>query len=246
MDDDFIQRLYVYSKSKGRTPSIFYFNPYAEQFMMAGKGFTPNRQQRAIQEDLETLPCFLSRSEDVVLLNRQPRLAYLVELKDAGFSLPQTECLDQGELRPNAELRERKLDSLRPWAWSPCGWHPMKPLMAQLTQACPPVGEAWYESIRTLFAKDWAADQLRAFLRSRSDGQWLIAEDAIGQSCDSEAGVLNQIECLRQKGYPRVVVKSLYGSAGGNMLRCWEPKISERQMGWIANALRRDFAREAM
>ena len=114
--------------------------------------------------------------------------------------------------------------------------------MAQLTQACPPVGEAWYESIRPLFAKDWAADQLRAFLRSRSDGQWLIAEDAIGQSCDSEVGVLSQIECLRQKGYPRVVVKSLYGSAGGNMLRCWESKISERQMGWIANALRREGA----
>ena len=242
LDADFIQRLYVYSKSKGRTPRIHVFNPYAEQFMMAGPGFTPNRQQKSIQEDLETLPLFLCRSDDVVLVRRPQRIAYLAKLKDCGFALPQTECVSEKGLEEASELRRRKVGALCPWAWSPCGYQVMKPLMAQLTQACPPVGEAWYESIRPLFAKDWAADQLRAFLRSRSDGQWLIAEDAIGQSCDSEAEVLNQIESLRQKGYPRVVVKSLYGSAGGNMLRCWESKISERQMGWIANALRREGA----
>ena len=34
----------------------------------------------------------------------------------------------------------------------------------------PSRGGGLVESIRPLFAKDWAADQLRAFLRSRSDG----------------------------------------------------------------------------
>ena len=242
MEDDFIQRLYVYSKSKGRTPSIFYFNPYAEQFMMAGKGFTPNRQQRAIQEDLETLPCFLSRSEDVVLLNRQPRLAYLVELKDAGFSLPQTECLDQGVLRPNAELRERKLDSLRPWAWSPCGWHPMKSLMAQASHSHAPVGAAWDSQIRPLFGKDWSAKRLGAFLEQMGEENWLAPSEAVGRCLSEEGEILDHIESLREAGYQRSVIKSLYGSAGGNMLRCWESSVDTRQRGWIRNALAREGA----
>ena len=83
----------LYSKSKGRTPRIHVFNPYAEQFMMAGPGFTPNRQQKSIQEDLETLPLFLCRSDDVVLVRRPQRIAYLAKLKDSGFALPQTECV---------------------------------------------------------------------------------------------------------------------------------------------------------
>jgi uncharacterized ferritin-like protein (DUF455 family) len=239
-DDDFIQRLHVYSKSKGRTPGVFYFNLFAEQIMAGGPGFTPNKQQLAYEEDLETILLFLARSDDVVLLRKQPRLAYLVTLKDAGLELPQIEKLENGAVRQDSELLDRKVGQLRPWAWSPDAISVLEPFKARLPQKPSPSGAAWEKEIRPMFGKDWSALQLRHFLLQAELPDWLCPLQVVGDVVDSMEQAIARMDLLRQEGFERLVVKSIFGAAGGNMLRLWETAITERQMAWIRNTLKRE------
>jgi hypothetical protein len=58
----------VYSQSKGRTASVFVFNPFAEGHIARGRSFAPERHQTVLASDLANLPQFLCRSDDIVLL----------------------------------------------------------------------------------------------------------------------------------------------------------------------------------
>ena len=240
LDSEFIHKLYVYSKSKGRTPGIYTFNPFAEQYMATGPGFTPNKRQIGFQKDLEILPAFLCRADDVVLLNEEPRLEYLVSLKKAGFDLPQIETLKQGRLEKTSELLKRKVGSFKPWAWSSYIWSLFNPLIGQLTTSPPVKAKAWEENILPLFGKDWSAIQLQQFLDHHGWQDWHCSPDTVGKVATSTDQVLQRIEALRHVHFHRHVVKSVFGSAGGNMLRLWEPEISKRQLAWINNVIERE------
>ena len=58
-DPHFIAEINVYSQSKGRTPSVFVFNPFAEGRIAEGKTFNPTKHQAQLARDLENLPQFL-------------------------------------------------------------------------------------------------------------------------------------------------------------------------------------------
>ena len=68
----FIDELNVYSHSKGRTPSVFWFNPFSEGRIAQGKSFTPVKAQQLLASDLANLPQFLARQDDLVLVPRRP------------------------------------------------------------------------------------------------------------------------------------------------------------------------------
>ena len=240
LDTEFIQKLYVYSKSKGRTPGIYAFNPFAEQYMAMGPGFTPNKRQACFQKDLEILPAFLCRADDVVLLQKEPRLEHLVALKKSGLELPQFETLERGQIAKASELRSRKIGNFRPWAWSADVWDIFTPLVKKLTVTPPLISSDWEKNIRPLFGKDWSAEQLRLFLEQGGWPDWLCPPETIGSVITKRDQALAQIKELREKGYQRFVIKSIFGSAGGNMMRLWEPNISNQQIAWISNTLERE------
>ena len=56
LDAVFIAELDVYSASKGRTPGVFVFNPFAEGFIAHGPTFTPVKAQAQLALDLANLP----------------------------------------------------------------------------------------------------------------------------------------------------------------------------------------------
>ena len=88
-DDVFIAELDVYSQSKGRTPNVFIFNPFAEAYIAQGKAFNPTKHQAQLVRDLSTLPQFLCCQDDIVLVERRPSVAWLSRIKQAGFALPE-------------------------------------------------------------------------------------------------------------------------------------------------------------
>ena len=238
LDESFIEELYVYSRSKGRTPGVYWFNPLAEARLPHGPGFTPNRFQIALARDLETVPQFLCRRDDVVLVSRRPRTAFLARWKNLGWALPEFEVLRDGRLADDSELRGRKIGSLHPWAWSPESLALLEPLRGHLTGEKPPSRERWEHELKPLFAKSWSASVLREFLAARKDRDWLCEDEAVGvMVCDCHEA-LDRIAWLRGKGCRRVVAKSLFGMAGNNMLRLWEPAVTEEQRAWIRNTLR--------
>src|SRR6185503_6463205 len=70
-DVEFIAELNVHAQSRGRTPGVFVFNPFAEGFIAQGKAFTPVKHQAALARDLANLPQFLCRRDDIVLVPRR-------------------------------------------------------------------------------------------------------------------------------------------------------------------------------
>ena len=121
LDPQFIAELNVYSQSKGRTPSVFVFNPFAEGRIAQGKAFNPTKHQAALARDLENLPQFLCRQDDIVLVERRPTVEFLSRIKQAGFPLPEFVEFDRSAgLRPGAFRGEASRRAV-PEAGAPTG-----------------------------------------------------------------------------------------------------------------------------
>jgi len=232
LKDGFIDELFVYSKSKGRTPSVYVFNPFTEIRLGRGKGHKPNKFQRAMARDLAILPAWICSHEDAVLIPERPSTAFLGDMKRLGFDPPDFQEIPKNQINRRHELRNRKLAELRPWAWGPDSLSLLKPLFANLTSRDSPE-RRWNDGIRELYSKAWDAAFLRNFLNDRTDRDWLCAEDDIGiHACDYETA-MEAIAQIRERGHLKVLVKFVHGAAGHGMIRLWETDISDDQKQWI-------------
>jgi hypothetical protein len=247
----------VYSQSKGRTPSVFVFNPFAEGQIALGKSFTPVRHQTTLASDLANLPQFLCRSDDIVLVAKRPSVEFLSAVKQAGFPLPEFVELKDGRVDPASSLCQRKLGRLRPWAWGPDSMELLEPLFAQVTGESRTASQRFNQGIARLYSKAWSADLLRTVLaRSRRGDKarppgvesqslptpaaaepWLCTEHEAGVAVDTLEGALEAIAAIRGRGHHRVVAKEAHGSAGHNAIRLWEPEVLPAQQRWLAHAL---------
>ena len=239
-DRQFINSLNVYAQSKGRTPSVFIFNPFAEGRIAGGKAFTPNKHQRALQSDLENLPQFLCRQDDVVLVAQKPSVAFLSSLKTAGFAIPEFVQLESGRLDHSRTLCARKLDKLCPWAWGPDSLELLQPLFPNLTNGSRNPDDYVHQDMVRLYSKEWSAELLRKMLRrigKHNYSSLLCTEDEVGTVASSFSEVLEQIARTRSRGHHNIVLKQVLGVAGHNAIRLLEPELLETQRRWIGNAL---------
>jgi len=196
LEDAFIHEMEVFSRSKGRTPNVFWFTPDAEAAMaygLEGKGFSPRRDVRTLQRDLDILPAFLAHRDDVILMNRVPSGAHRRKLLGLGFELPECEALTaDGRLAPDSLQRQRKLHDLRPWAWCPQSAALLRPLDEALGT------RRWNLSTRQLFAKDWQVETLGL-------------ESVV---CRTAEEIARAVGVLRDHGYEEGVAKLPFGAAG--------------------------------
>lgn len=244
LDTEFIAELDVFSQSKGRTPVVHYFNPFAEGFLARGRGFTPVKAQAQLLTDLAHLPQFLCRQDDLVLVPERPPVEFLSRLKQAGFTLPEFVAFQpprpgDGSLpKVAALLVGRKLGGLRPWAWGPDSQEVLAPLFAQVTDDRRSATDCFNPGIASLYSKTWSADFLRRTLTdlaARSPIP-LCALEEVGVEVRDPASALNLIAHLREQGVARVVAKEALGLAGQNALRLWEPEVLENQRRWLERA----------
>jgi len=229
---DFIEQLNVFSQSKGRTPTVFWFNPLAEARIAGGKGFFPTKPQTQLANDLTALPMFLCRQDDIVVVERKPSVHFLSTLKEANFALP--EFLEN----PTA-LADRKLGGLRPWAWGPDSVELFKPLFTSLTEQRRTASDSFNDNIATLYSKSWSADFLHRFLSSNSDSlpAFVCSPAEIGVAVSSVSAALAAIAEIRGRGHQKIVLKESIGVAGSNAIRLFEPELLDSQQRWIANVL---------
>ena len=254
LDAQFIAELDVFAQSKGRTPSVFVFNPFAEGRIAQGKSFTPVKHQTQLSRDLTALPMFLCRQDDVVLIEERPAVEFLSGLKQAGFALP--EFVQRNDC---ASLAQRKLGHLRPWAWGPDSVDLLAPLLPSLTGEARTAESSFNDGIAQLYSKAWSAGFLRRFLEqagahdapsserepqtaagSRQHGDaalLLCSPEEIGVAVDTLADALAAIAAIRARGHHRVVVKQAFGLAGHNALRLWEPELLATQRRWLEKSL---------
>ena len=234
LDATFIAELDVYAQSKGRTPSVFVFNPFAEGFIAQGASFTPVKHQVQLAHDLANLPQFLGRQDDIVLVPERPSVVFLSGLKQAGFALP--EFVESGAPTRWAALAERKLGRLRPWAWGPDSVELFTPLFASVTGEVRKAEQCFNERIAPLYSKSWSAALLRRFLSQREREAWLSGEDEVGVAVSTLEEALAAVAAIRARGHHRVVIKEALGLAGQNAIRLWEPELLDAQRRWLTNA----------
>ena len=210
-----------------------------------------------LASDLANLPQFLCRSDDIVLLAKRPSVEFLSAVKQAGFPLPEFVELKEGRIDPASSLCQRKLGSLRPWAWGPDSVELLEPLFAKVTGEARTASQRFNEGIARLYSKAWSAAFLRTVLaRSRGGDEarpseaesqsrpapaaaepWLCTEHEAGVAVDTLEGALEAIAAIRRRGHHRVVAKEAHGLAGHNAIRLWEPEVLAAQQQWLAHAL---------
>jgi len=234
LDPQFIAELNVYAQSKGRTPGVFVFNPFTEGRLTEGKTFNPTRLQAQLAGDLENLPQFLGRQDDLVLVRQKPAVEFLSQIKQAGFPLPEFATL--ADLR---SLQNRKLGRLRPWAWGPDSVELLQPLFASVTGENRSAEQRFNPGLARLYSKAWSADFLRKLLARIPAADWLCTEAEVGVAVHSLAAALAAIAGIRARGHHPVIVKQAFGVAGGNALRLFEPHLLEPQKRWLAKAFER-------
>lgn len=238
LDPAFIQQLSVFSQSKGRTPGVFLFNPHEEGHLARGKTYTPGKLQAQLARDLENLPQFLCRKDDLVLVHRRPATAFLDRLKRAGFELPEFVELDPTGRLPLESLLPRKLNGLHPWAWGPTSVELLSPLSGQCSGGQRPATECFDGGIAQLYSKAWSAAFLREFLSKQSDrAPWLCRDDEVGKPATGLAQAMDEIHRIRAGGHHRIVVKQAHGLAGQAAIRLWEPDVLPAQIAWLERGL---------
>jgi uncharacterized ferritin-like protein (DUF455 family) len=233
-DAQFIAEINVYSQSKGRTPSVFVFNPFAEGRIAEGKTFNPTKPQAQLARDLKNLPQFLCRQDDIVLVRQKPSVEFLSRIKSAGFPLPEFV-----EIETVGELKNRKLGRLRPWAWGSDSFEMLKPVFASVTGEQRADEKRFNPAIAQLYSKAWSTDFLRKFISKQPATDWLCTENEIGVAANSIDEALAAIAKIRARGHHKIVVKEAFGVAGSNALRLFEPEILPAQRRWLENAFAR-------
>jgi uncharacterized ferritin-like protein (DUF455 family) len=231
LDAEFIAELDVFSQSKGRTPNVFVFNPFTEVRIAHGQSFNPTKHQVHLAGDLENLPQFLCRQDDIVLVNEKPSVEFLSGIKQAGFMLP--EFMD---LRRRVGLTGRKLGRLRPWAWGPDSVELFEPVFANLTGEKRTVGGSFNPAIAIFYSKVWSATLLKQFVRAHPF-DWLCTENEAGVTVNSLAEALDAVAAIRRRGHHKIVIKEALGLAGSNAIRLFEPEVLESQRRWLTNAV---------
>ena len=203
---------------------------------VAKSGFNPNRHQAQLVADLENLPQFLGRQDDIVLVKQRPSVEFLSHIKQAGFPLPEFV-----EFSAAAALRERKLGSLRPWAWGPDSYELLAPLFERVTGETRAPEQRFNPGLAELYSKAWSAAFLRAFLQKApvagEKGCLLCSEREAGVAVNKVDEALAAIAAIRGRGQHKIVVKEALGVAGSNALRLFEPEILDTQQRWLAKAL---------
>lgn len=241
VDDEFIRELRVHSQSRGRTPSVFWFNPLSEGFMAQGDRFQPVAGMAVLARDLANLPQFVARKDDVVCVPKRPSAEYLNTLQQIGMDLPEFVEIPAGTRGHVSGLVGRKLGRLRPWAWGPDSQRLFGPLQDWVRVEPRPAQDWFNDGVAALYSKAWSAAFLREWLQERVEAgsvdDWLCPVQDVGRSFTSINDALDYNASLRGHGYARCVVKSAFGLAGRNMIRLWEPTVSGAQRRWIERAL---------
>ena len=242
LDKDFIERLRVYSHSKGRPPCVRMFNPDTEAALAhLAKGHTPPAQVVAMTRDLEALPLFVMAKEDVLLVREEPRASWLAGLQSRGYEPPECVAVDLGarEFPRRHSLASRRLSGLSPWGWDPRSAAFLQPLASQV-KAGPERLETHVEERGHLGSKSWLSERLQSLLSSLSEERRAhFVTTPLPEVISSLEALSERVAALQAQGHGMVVVKAPYGSAGRGAQRVTPDGMTSRQARWFKDTLER-------
>lgn len=243
LSEKFIRELRVYSGSKGRPPSVWIYNPHCDADIARNKpGLTPSEGARAISADLETVPLFLTGTQDILLVKKKPRTEFLENLKEFGFKIPEiTEY--QEPFQPDV-IAHKKIGGLFPWGWSPTVFQQFRPLRDRLVRTTggnSSFCETLYQNeqfeqtgLGKLFSKAWSVQYLKEWVESHPESPFAGYSSSVGHSFSETATAVARIDELLASGNP-AMVKAPYGTSGMQVKKV--TKVEAPIQGWVKNCI---------
>ena len=240
LSSSFVEELELYSKSRGRCPTVFWFEPNCEAWAAhEGSTYTPAKQPRQLALDFAELPIFLCVPDDLVLVPRRPHTAFLRDLYRAGFSITEfVEYEHTSDLAKHA-VSARRIQRLAPWGWSPESVRFLAPLMANLsTGKRRRLNDFWNDKIKALYSKSFSAKLMRHLLPGLTVGRdWLCGVEEIGKPCSDAVQVRRHVAHLLSEGVGEVIIKADFGAAGREQIFIRDGTMRSQQGGWIDGVL---------
>ena len=203
-DDDFIEQLEIYARSRGRPPRVFYFNPACEDEIERNRaGFSPSGAVAALALDLAPLLTFVAAREDVVVTPVRPSADWCRQVVHAGFALPEF-------VGAPVDLAHRKLGALVPWGWSPDVAATLAPLRAALTTPSPGWAPAMRDASSKVVAWEWRRDFLTSEQEKSADDAYLT--DGAGEIVTTTSAAAGALA----RGW---ILKAPFSTAGRGRVR---------------------------
>ena len=235
----YIDELELFNQSRGRCPTVFWFDPNCEaRAAYEGTAFTPAKQLKQLMTDFAELPMLLCAADDVVLVVQRPSTAFLRDMHRAGFAIP--EFVEYGaDGLQSLGLAARKIRRLTPWGWSRESARFLAPLMPNLTaDKIKTPQDFWNREIRELYSKSFSAALLRRVLPQLREGRdWLCRGWEVGETFSDRDQLTSQIEAWAKQGCHEVVVKAAFGAAGREQVFVSAGRLRDEQIGWVTNTL---------
>ena len=232
-DQTFIDDLEVFQQSRGRTPSVRWFNPDAERF--ASHNTTPRLplQPSVLQADLAFLPAFLSRQDDMLIMTERPSHTFLRQIQTYGFRLPEILTCETSAKGIEAPPISRKVGNICPWAWTPDSIAFLCKTFASSTRTIDP-DTLWNDERRRLYDKTWAAAWAKAWVADSPGEDWLAPAEVYGQSARNLSELTALCDQWAGTGYRTIVCKAPFGtSAHGNRLMLPDEAIPPALQTWL-------------
>ena len=233
LEPSFINDLQLFQQSRGRTPSVLWFNPDAEAFAACNRSDGSQVSSSALQTDLAYLPAYLSRQDDLILLPQAPSADFLRQLQRAGFHLPERYILNKDAQA--APPIERKLGELRPWAWTPDS----VAFFSNNLEACSnprTPQQLWNPQVRNLYSKTWSAAWAAQLATESEPADWLAPPEVYGQAVDSMSALIERRAQFAARGYRNVVCKAPFATAAhGNRCLFDGEAIAPTLQQWLQN-----------
>lgn len=234
LDEDFIRRVEVAGESRGRPPVVHVFNPSCDHRWLHGERHPLPAAARAIEEDLETVPALLARTDDCVLVRRRPTPAFLQHLAGVGCAVPDF-VVDADPLGP-PPLSYRHLAAISPWGWDHDTARRFRAVRDRL-----PSEERALEQRASVAArvnrKSFAVPLLRAALQAGEEPR-LSSESSVGLVLRDPRSAIAELTGRAEEARLPVVVKGDHGASGRNHLRVRSTSELELARSWIENAFR--------
>lgn len=212
-------------------PNIFLFNPTCEYAVANGNAtWHPNQLLQKMEFDLATLPLFLAKPEDYILVDKLPSPNFIESLKSLQIQIPN--FILKRESTTNQHFISQPKNKLLPWGWSPAAHK----LLSPLKQFCSnefknsPVSN-WQSEYRNLYSKKFSLGILEKLL-AEINADYLLPSHLMTEICTTQ----NEFEILLKR-WGKLMIKAPWSSSGRGLQPIKKeyihPKLWEKLLGIV-------------
>lgn len=228
LGDHFIDAIELFRQSRGRAPTVRWFDPSAEAELAGGVSLKESQLLEQLGRDLELVMVPMSKQDDIVLVREPLSRAQLKHLIEAGFDLPEFTVF--ADL---AKLKERKLHDFSPWAWTPGSRQLIEGLLASARHR----PSDWKAGDVELYRKSWTTEKLPNWLTDAPE--WFANIECSGISVSTIEEIEAGLAVIGTRGFSDAIFKVDLAASGRGQRRlaCGRP-LSREDQAWLNSVLR--------